>query len=189
MSHTNAHCVFVSQETHNCASVPQKIYRLRRSILKIIDFFYIPLFSKWIPIRTFRYVACGGFTTTLDICLYYISYHFILHEKMLHLSFVTISAPIAAFLMAFCISFPTGFSLSKFVVFPESVLRGRTQLVRYFLIVICNISLNYIFLKFFVDICHLFPTISKALTAVIIACFSYLTQKHFTFRISQKLKA
>lgn len=162
---------------------------MRRSILKIIDFFYIPFFAKWIPVRTFRYAACGGFTTALDLVLYYISYHFILRERLLHLPFVTISAPIAAFLMAFCVSFPTGFSLSKFVVFPESMLRGRTQLARYILIVACNISLNYIFLKFFVDICHIYPTISKALTAIIIACFSYLTQKHFTFRISQRLKA
>ncbi|MGH2643291.1 MAG: GtrA family protein [Chitinophagaceae bacterium] len=162
---------------------------MRRLILKIIDFFYIPLFAKWIPFRTFRYAVCGGFNTTLDLVLYYISYHFILHEQMLSLGFVTISAPIAAFLMAFCISFPTGFSLSKFVVFPESVLKGRTQLVRYLLIVLCNVSLNYILLKFFVDVCHIYPTISKAFTAIIISCFSYLTQKHFTFRIRQRLKA
>jgi putative flippase GtrA len=162
---------------------------LRRLILKVIDFFYIPLFARWIPVRTFRYIACGGFNTTLDIVLYYISYHFVLHEKMLRLGFVIISAPIAAFLMAFCISFPMGFSLSKFVVFPESMLKGRTQLVRYLLIVSCCISLNYIFLKFFVDVCHIYPTVSKALTAVIISCFSYLTQKSFTFRINQRLKA
>lgn len=162
---------------------------MRALILSTIDFFYIPLVARWIPLRTFRYIACGGFTTTLDISLFYISYHFILHERMVHLPFVTISAYIAAFLMAFCVSFPTGFSLSKYVVFSESELKGKTQLFRYILIVGCCISLNYIFLKFFVEICDLYPTVAKVLTAVIIACFSYLTQKHFTFRIkSQKLK-
>ena len=156
---------------------------MRRLILGIIDFFYIPPFARWIPLRTFRYIACGGFTTTVDICLFYVSYHFVLHEQMVHLPFVTVSAYIAAFLMAFCISFPTGFSLSKYVVFPESQLKGRVQLFRYLLIVACCISLNYIFLKFFVEICHLYPTVAKILTAVVIACFSYLTQKNFTFRI------
>lgn len=156
---------------------------MRAAILKIIDFFYIPLAARWVPRRTFRYVACGGFSNALDICLFYISYHYILHEHMVHLGQVTVSAPIMAFLMAFCVSFPTGFSLSKYVVFPESELRGRTQLIRYIFIVCCCISLNYIFLKFFVEVCGIFPTIAKVFTAILIACFSYLTQKHFTFRI------
>lgn len=156
---------------------------MRRTILHIIDFFYIPLVSRWIPRRTFRYIACGGFSTTLDITLFYISYHFLLHEQMHRIGPVTISAPILAFLMAFCVSFPTGFCLSKYVVFPESEIRGRIQLVRYILIVACCISLNYIFLKCFIEIFGIFPTIAKILTAVIVACFSYLTQKYFTFRI------
>lgn len=159
---------------------------MRLTILKIIDFFYFPLIARWIPKRTFRYGACGGFTTTLDISLFYVSYHFILDEQMKHIGPVTISAPILAFLMAFCVSFPTGFCLSKYVVFPESQLRGRTQLMRYVLIVSCCITLNYLFLKFFIEICHIFPTIAKVLTAVAIACFSYITQKHFTFRVTSQ---
>ena len=156
---------------------------MRLIILKIIDFFYFPPVSRWLPKRTFRYAACGGFTTTLDISMFYVSYHYILHEQMQRIGGVTISAPILAFLMAFCLSFPTGFSLSKYVEFPESQLRGRTQLLRYIMIVCCCISLNYVFLKFFIEVCNLFPTIAKIFTAVIIACFSYLTQKHFTFRV------
>lgn len=159
---------------------------MRLIILKIIDFFYFPLVARWVPKRTFRYAACGGFTTTLDICMFYVSYHFILHERMQHFGHVTISAPILAFLMAFCLSFPTGFCLSKYVVFPESQLRGRVQLLRYILIVCCCISLNYVFLKFFIEVCHVFPTIAKIFTAVIIACFSYLSQKHFTFRVKPR---
>lgn len=156
---------------------------MRKTILNVIDFFYIPLAARWIPLRTFRYIACGCFSNAVDIILFYISFHFILGEKMVHLPMVTISAPIAAFIMAFCVSFPTGFCLSKYVVFSESQLRGRVQLVRYLFIVGCCIGLNYVFLKFFIEICHIFPTVSKILTAIIIACFSFLTQKHFTFRI------
>lgn len=156
---------------------------MRAFILSIIDFFYIPFFARWIPRRTFRYMACGGFTTSLDIFLFYISYHFILQEQMVHLPFITISGYIAAFIMAFCISFPTGFCLSKYVVFPESEIKGHVQLFRYFLQVACCLLLNYVFLKFFVEICHIYPTIAKCLTAVFVACFSYLSQKHFTFKV------
>lgn len=160
---------------------------MRAVILHIIDFFYFPFLAKWIPHRTFRYLACGGFTTTLDICLFYVCYHFVLQEKMQHVLFFTLSAPIAAFFMAFSISFPTGFCLSKYVVFPESQLKGKTQLFRYVLIVCCCISLNYFFLKFFIEICHIFPTIAKVFTALLVACFSYVAQKHFTFRVHTKV--
>jgi putative flippase GtrA len=58
------------------------------------------------------------------------------------------------------------------------------QLFRYFLLVGCCILLNYLFLKLFVEICHFFPTVAKVLTTVMVACFSYFTQKTFTFRVS-----
>jgi putative flippase GtrA len=158
---------------------------VRRFILKGIDFFYLPVFRRWIPLQTFRYLFCGSFSNTVDICMFFISFHFILHEKMVHLGFITISPYIAAFMMAFCISFPTGFSLSKFVVFSESNLRGRIQLFRYLLLVGACILLNYVFLKLFVEQFHIYPTIAKILTTVIVACFSFMTQKHFTFRVKE----
>lgn len=157
---------------------------MRKTILTVIDFFYIPWVSRWIPVRTFRYLACGCFTNALDIILFYISFHFILKEQLVHLPFITISAPIAAFIMAFCVSFPTGFCLSKYVVFPESELRGQTQLFRYLFIVSCCIGLNYVFLKFFIELCHIYPTVAKVLTTIVIAFFSFVTQKHFTFRVT-----
>ena len=157
--------------------------RIRQVILQIIDFFYWPIFRSWLPRRTFRYLFCGSFSNGVDILMYFISYHFILHEQMLRLGLLTISAPIAAFLMAFCVSFPTGFSLSKFIVFPESELKGRVQLFRYLLLVGACIVLNYVFLKLFVNTWHWYPTMGKIATTVLVATFSFLTQKHFTFRI------
>ncbi|HVB02609.1 MAG TPA: GtrA family protein [Chitinophagaceae bacterium] len=156
---------------------------MKNLISNTIDFFYPP-FRRYIPHLTFRYLACGGFTTLVDISLFFISYHFILHEKMVHLMGFTISPYIAAFLMAFCISFPTGFILSKFIVFTGSVLRGRVQLIRYFMLVGVCILLNYIFLKFFVEWVHLYATVAKIFTTLLVACFSYLTQKHFTFEVN-----
>lgn len=156
---------------------------VRQIILRVIDFFYLKPFQSWIPLRTFRYLFCGSFSNGVDILMYFISYHFILHEQVLHLGFISISAPIAAFLMAFCISFPTGFSLSKFIVFPESELRGRVQLFRYLLLVGACIVLNYVFLTLFVNKLHWYPTLGKIVTTLLVASFSFLTQKHFTFRI------
>jgi putative flippase GtrA len=154
---------------------------MRALILKFIDLFY-PLFKRFMPLQTFRYAACGGFNTMLDIFIFFISYNFIFHKEIVHVGSVAISPHIAAFLAAFCVTFPVGFYLSRYVVFTESNIRGRVQLFRYFLLVLGCVALNYTFLKLFVEQMHIYPTVSKILTTVIVVCFSYFTQKHFTFK-------
>lgn len=162
---------------------------MRKLILNIIDFFYFPFIARWITKRTFRYIACGGTSTSLDLLVFYLSYHFIVKEQMVHLPFVTVSGYIAAFIIAFCVSFPIGFVLSKYVVFPESYLKGRVQLIRYLLIVGGNILLNYILLHLFVGFFHFYPTVAKALIIVLGASFSYFSQKYFTFRMKSDVYA
>lgn len=156
----------------------------RNIVLNIIDFFHKP-FSRWIDQRTFRYLACGGSNTVLDILIYFISYNFLLHKQPVHVAAITIAPHIAAFIMSFSVSFPLGFALSKYVVFTESNLRGRIQLFRYALLVLMCIILNYVFLKFFVEWCHFYPTPSKALTTAIVAVFSYISQRNFTFKVKE----
>lgn len=161
---------------------------LKEWIIQFIDYFYPP-FRRIMPLQTFRYAACGGGNTLLDIFLYFISYNFILHKEVLHTPMGAISPHIAAFLISLLVSFPVGFLLNRLIVFPGSTLRRRIQLFRYFLLVIVCIALNYIFIKLFVEHFHLYPTVSKILTTVIVVNFSYLTQKHFTFRVEAAGKA
>ena len=137
------------------------------------------------PLQTFRYAACGGSNTLLDIFIYFISYNFILHKQNLDLGLFVISPYIAAFLISFAISFPTGFFLMRNVVFTGSTLHGKVQLFRYFLLVLICLLLNYVFIKIFVEQCHFYPTVAKILTMVIVVSFSYLTQKNYTFKAEQ----
>jgi putative flippase GtrA len=154
---------------------------IRGLILGVVDFFY-PLFRKILPLQTFRYAACGGFNTCLDISLFFVSYNFILKKEPIHLSFLTISPYIAAFLIGFSITFPIGFYLSRYVVFQETSVAKREQLGKYFMVVLGCLFLNYGFLKLFVEVFGWFPTPSKVLTTVFVVAFSYLTQKNFTFK-------
>lgn len=85
--------------------------------------------------------------------------------------------------MSFIITFPTGYLLNRFIVFTGSTLKGRVQLFRYLLLVAVCFALNYVFIKLFVEQCHIYPTIAKILTTVIVVSFSYLTQKQFTFKV------
>ena len=154
---------------------------LQNKIKKFIDYFY-PTFKRLMPIRTFRYAVCGGSNMLLDIFIYYISYNFILHKQNLDLGFIVFKPHIAALWIAFCVSFPVGFLLSKYVVFTKSELRGRIQLFRYLLIVGVNLILNYAFLKTLVEYLGFYPTIARIFTTCILVTFSFLSQKHFTFK-------
>ena len=118
----------------------------------------------------------------LDIFIYYVSYNFILHKQILDPGFFAFKPHIAALWMAFAVSFPVGFLLSKYVVFTKSELRGRVQLFRYLLIVGVNLVLNYVFLKVMVEYMNFYPTIARVFTTCIIVTFSFLSQKHFTFK-------
>ena len=155
---------------------------IRRVILKVIDAFY-PLFRRLMPLQTFRYAACGGFNTALDIFIYFISYNYILQKEMVFVGPFAISSHIAAFMISFVVTFPTGFYLSRYVVWQQTQTSKRIQLFRYFLVVLACILLNYFFLKLFVDRFHWYPTPSKMLTSVFVVAFSYVSQRHFSFRV------
>jgi len=135
------------------------------------------------PLHTFRYAACGGGNVVLDICLYFISYNFIFKKQEVDLGFIAFKPHIAALLVSLCITMPVGFLLSKYVVWTESKIKGRIQLFRYLVIVAINILLNYGFIKLFVERLHFYPTIAKIVTTSLIITFSYLSQKHYTFKV------
>lgn len=155
---------------------------IRNLIVALLDVLHKP-FAQWIPQQTFRYAACGGFNTSLDIVLYFLTFHFVLHESIVELGFVAISAHIAAFFVVFPVTFTSGFFLGKYVTFTQSQMRGRIQLFRYGVTVCGSVLLNYLFLKLFVEYFHLFPTVSKILTTGFVIVYSYVVQKYYTFRI------
>ena len=155
---------------------------IKSGIILIINYFYLP-FKKVMPISTFRYAACGGINVLLDIGLFFIFYNYIFHKQIFQLGFIAFQPHIAAFFCSFLITFPVGFLLSKYIVWTDSNLRGHIQLFRYFLLVLTNFFINYFFLKLFVEYFHIYATLSKAFTTVIVIIFSYLSQKHFTFKI------
>jgi putative flippase GtrA len=160
---------------------------MKNLINSLLDFFY-PFFSRFMAKQTFRYAACGGGNTVLDILIYFISYNYILDKQIIHTPMGAVSPHIMAFLMSFLISFPTGYLLNRFIVFPGSTLKGRIQLFRYFVLVLVCIILNYVFIKLFVEQFGIYPTVAKILTTVIVISFSYLTQKHFTFKVESSGK-
>jgi putative flippase GtrA len=158
------------------------IHSARDLLLPMIDFFY-PVFRKFLPLQTFRYAASGGINTLLGFAVYFISFKYILNEENLDFGFYAFKSHVAALFISFLFSFPFGFFLMKYVVFSDSKMKGRIQLFRYLMVYLFNLVLNYILLKVFVEVLHIYPVAAQILTIIIIVTFSYVAQRHFTFRI------
>ena len=158
--------------------------KIRAGILGLVDFFY-PLFARFMPLQTYRYAACGGGNTALNIFLFFITHNFILHNKILYVGSIAISSHIASFLIAFCITFPIGFYLSMYVVFQGSYLKRRVQLFRYFIVIMGCMLINYICLKIFVEYLGWYPTPSQLITTGIVILFNYFFQRHFSFKVEK----
>jgi len=157
--------------------------RIRHIIVGIIDFFHRP-FARIIPTQTFRYLACGGSNTVLNIVIYDLAYALIFHKLDFHLyGPLVITAREGAYFVAFCISFPIGFVMSRHIVFPESNLHGRIQFFRYALTTATFILLTYVLIKVFAFILPwMHPAVSYTFICIITAVLSYISQRKFTFK-------
>ena len=159
--------------------------RFEKLLTTVIDFFYPP-FRRFMPLELFRYGCCGGLNLVLEWVLYYVFYHFVFKAKVFDLGFIAFTPHIAAFVFKFPITFLTGFWMARHISFSGSSLRGRTQIVRYLLVTVVNILINYLGLKLFVEVFHWWPTVSYAIISVICVTFSYLSNKYYSFKKNKK---
>lgn len=161
--------------------------KIAKFITDTIDFFYAP-FSKWVSQLIFRYAVCGGGNIVLDWILYFIVYHFIVRNQLVyfampfHLPTLCITPHIATLCIVFPITLLTGFWLNKYITFTQSSLLGSSQLLRYILIVVLNLAINYFGLKLCVDIWLWYPTPSKMFITLVTVVVSFCGQKYFSFR-------
>lgn len=160
-------------------------FALRKSINQFIEFFYFDFF-KFIPLQTFKYIACGGTTVLVDYFVYHISYYFLFAGSQIEVANHTFSPHVASSVLSFLVSFPVGFTLNKYIAFSHSELRGRVQLFRYALTVMSCFIFSIFFIKLFVEIFHFNPLFSKILTIIIVAVYSYFTQQYFSFKVKGK---
>lgn len=161
---------------------------MRKKIISFIDFFYPP-FKKFMPLQTFRYAVCGGSNTLLGLLLYYIGFHYIFDKENFDAGIIVFKPHNASLFLAGCFSFTFGFILNKYLVFSDSYLKGRIQLFRYFLSFIINLFINYFLLNFFIEHLHIEAFLSQIIATIIVIIISYITQKHFTFRIDNSIIA
>ncbi|MDI9338778.1 MAG: GtrA family protein [Alphaproteobacteria bacterium] len=151
-------------------------------ITNFIDFFYPKFLKPYMSIQIFRYGVCGSFSTSLDIVLYFIFYHYVYLEQDVIILIWHIAAYTAALVSSFCLYFPVAFYLNRLIVFPKSKSRKQAQFFKFLAVTFLNLFLNYILLKVLIEYFNFFPTIAKILTTVIIICISFVLQRGFSFK-------
>lgn len=154
-------------------------------LTKVVDWFYWKPF-RFIPKQTFRYLICGAFNWIISTVVYAVSYNFLFQKQDLNLGFVVISPHIAALGIQLPVTFLIGFWLQKNISFKSSPLKSGTQLFRYLLTSLMALLITYGCMKLFVEVCHIYPTLSNIITYMITAVFSFVAQKYFTFRGAEK---
>jgi putative flippase GtrA len=119
----------------------------------------------------------------LDLVWYFLIYHFLVAKQFVHIFDFVISPHVAALLIVFPITFLTGFWLNRYVVFQVWQYNGLKQVFKYALTVVGSLILNYVCIKFFVEVCAIWPTPAKALTTLVCVAYSYLLGRYFTFTV------
>lgn len=154
---------------------------ISQCLVRCVDALYIPVVRRFISRDIFGYGLCGGTNMVLDTIWYFVIYHYIVCERYINLDFIVVSPHIASLCIVFPITFFTGFWLNRNVAFRVTHLQTRRQLIRYGLSVIGSIVINYVCMKLFVEIFHIWPTPSKMLTTLLSVVYSFLAAKYFTF--------
>lgn len=157
---------------------------MKDTLIKIIDTFYF-IFKPFLPLKTYRYAVCGGSNVVLDTVLYFIVYHYVLHQNNVNLYFFEMKSHIATLFMVVPITFMNGFLMNKYITFQDSNLPTKTQFIRYFLVSCGAVILSYICMKLFVDLLGFYPTPSKIMSIFITVAYSYVLQNKFSFSVGK----
>lgn len=142
-----------------------------------------PIFKRFLPYDVYAYLAVGAGNTVLNILLFALFYQVVLIEKMYTIFSFPFESYTVALIIAFILTVPTGFWLSKSFAFTEAPKQQNTQqLIKYFLVVLQGLVSDYLIFKLFIVVFDAHPTASKVISTVIVLTFNYLLQKYFTFR-------
>ncbi len=157
-----------------------------KRLTRFIDRFYLKPLGAMMPLQTFRYIACGGINWVVTTLCFWAAFNFLLAKQNLDLGFMIVASHTAALGVAWPVSIVLGFWMQKNVSFKSSPLRGRTQLLRYFLSNVVAAIIAWGLEKVLVERCHIFPTVAFTLIYLTTALLGFAANKHFTFRGAEK---
>lgn len=137
--------------------------------------------------KVVRYFFAAGFATVVDVLIYFTMLHFVLKKQDFAIgSLFVIGAPTISLAVSYSCGLITNFTITKYFVFAESELRGRTQFGRFVLVAAIVLIANYLFMNFLIKVIGIYPTPSRAISAITIGVFSFMAHKAFSFKVGKK---
>lgn len=145
------------------------------------------MINKILQLKLIRYGIAAAVATVVDVFIYFIAFNFIYRKQDLHLfNFMVLSAPTASLILSYSCGLLTNFTITKYFVFTESDLRGHHQLMRYIMVAVLILFLNYAFMSFLIKTLDWYPTIARATSAVTVGMLSFIIHKAFSFKVSKE---
>lgn len=138
---------------------------------------------KLLKLKALRYLIAAGIATIVDITVYYLVLNKVLQKNDLHIGTIILGAPGVSLAVSYSCGLITNFSITKLFVFKESDLRTRYQFFRFAIVALAVLFANYGFMKFLIDALNLYPTLSRAISAICIGVLSFIIHKAFSFQI------
>jgi putative flippase GtrA len=100
----------------------------------------------------------------------------------------TISAATASLFLSYTFGLLTNFLITRYLVFSESELEFHKQLFRYVLVALLVLALNWGFMRILIRELEWYPTISRAVSALVIGMLSFVIHKTYSFKVGKSKK-
>lgn len=138
---------------------------------------------QFLPFQVYAYLSLGAVNTLLNIALYILFYQFIFPKTDFLLYGLKIESYTLSLVIAFLLTIPTGFWLSKHFAFVSKQKDKSTlkQMGKYVLVVLQGLLTDYLLLIAFILYISVEPISAKILSTLIVVCINFLLQKYFTF--------
>ncbi len=138
-------------------------------------------------LKVVRYFFSAATATVVDVGVYFWAFNFIYDKENIDvLGWYVLSAPTASLILSYTCGLITNFFMTKHLVFKESDLKGYHQFMRFVLVALGVLALNYGLMSLLIKKFLWFPTIARAVSAISIGVLSFVIHKTFSFRVSNK---
>ncbi len=161
-------------------------------LIKTVEFFlklFYPLFKRVMNFTTFSYLATGAANTAFNVGLFALFYQVILPGSGFSVGGIVIPSYTVALVLAFAVTVPTGFWLSKQFAFKQKNVAAdetKRQLFKYLLVVLQGLLTDYLIMLALIKWFNVYPTVAKVISTVKTLTVNYLLQRYFTFRVQKK---
>lgn len=148
-------------------------------------------FSWWnqvimsmMQMKAVRYFFAAGTATVVDISVYWVVLNPVLHQKNHNFfDMFVFKAPTTALMCSYSCGLITNFMITKYFVFNESEAETKEQVFRFILVAAIGLGANYLLMSFLISSLHWYPTLARAISAVLIGLFSFTAHKFFSFKM------